>query len=262
MSYQVKLDIFEGPLDLLLYLIKKSELDIYNIPIAQITDQYLAYLELMEALDLNVAGEFIVMAATLMQIKSQMLLPPETLPAQEQEEEDPREALVRQLLEYQRFKAAANSLSELAARQQTHFRRPVDGALPVAAEAGEEPFFEASLFDLLTAFSKVLKEIPKETFYQIIKESFTVEEKVQFLRDLVRQQGQVSFHELFGPGRSKLEMIATFLAVLELIRQRAIQARQTDIFGEIVIVPRATPPEAAPSAVGEAPGLGGQGAGV
>ena len=237
MSYKVKLDIFEGPLDLLLYLIKKSEIDIHNIPIAQITEQYLAYLELMEILDLNVAGEFLVMAATLMQIKSQMLLPPEVAPLEEQEEEDPREALVRQLLEYQRFKAAAQNLGELATRQQTFFRRPADGAV-AAVVAGEEPFFEASLFDLLTAFSKVVKEIPKETFYQIIKESFTVEEKVRFLRELLQQQEQVTFQELFGAGRSKLELIATFLALLELIRQRFVAARQQGLFGGILLVKR------------------------
>ncbi len=237
MSYKVKLDIFEGPLDLLLYLIKKNEIDIHNIPIARITDQYLAYLELMEVLDLDVAGEFIVMAATLMHIKSKLLLPPEVAPVEEQEDEDPRDALVRQLLEYQRFKEAAQNLGELAVKQQAFFRRPVDGAV-AAAVAGEEPYFEASLFDLLSAFSKVLKEIPKETFYQIIKESFTVEEKVQFVRDLIRRQRRVTFHELFGPGRSKIELIATFLAVLELIRQRAIQACQEGLFGEIVIVER------------------------
>lgn len=239
MSYKVKLDIFEGPLDLLLYLIKKSEIDIHNIPIAQITEQYLAYLELMEILDLNVAGEFLVMAATLMQIKSKMLLPPDAAPVEE-EEEDPREALVRQLLEYQQFKAAAQNLGELAARQQTFFRRPADGAI-AAVVAGKEPFFEASLFDLLTAFSKVVREIPKETFYQIIKESFTVEEKVRFLRELLQRQDQVTFQELFGAGRSKLELIATFLALLELIRQRFVTARQQGIFGEIQLVKREAP---------------------
>ena len=241
MAYKVTLDIFEGPLDLLLHLIKQNEIDIHNIPIARITDQYLAYLELMEVLDLDVAGEFIVMAATLMHIKSKMLLPPEVVPVEEQEDEDPREALVRQLLEYQRFKEAAQNLGELATKQQAFFRRPGDGAV-TAAVAGEEPYFEASLFDLLSAFSKVLKEIPKETFYQIIKESFTVEEKVQFVRELIRQQHRVTFHDLFGPGRSKLEMIATFLAVLELIRQRAIQARQDGLFGEILLVEREVSP--------------------
>ena len=241
MSYKVKLDIFEGPLDLLLYLIKQSELDIYNIPIAQITDQYLAYLELMEILDLDVAGEFIVMAATLMQIKSRMLLPPDPVAEDAEEDEDPREALVRQLLEYQRFKAAAQRLGELAVRQQAHFRRPNEGAAEiVAAETGGEgePYFEASLFDLLTAFSKVLKEIPKETFYQIIKETVTVEEKVQFLQELLQRQRQVTFLELFGPGRSKLELIATFLALLEVIRQRVAVAQQPQLFGDIVLVAR------------------------
>ena len=244
MSYKVKLDIFEGPLDLLLHLIKQHELDIHNIPIARITEQYLAYLELMEILDLNVAGEFLVMAATLMQIKSRMLLPPDAAPVEE-DEEDPREALVRQLLEYQRFKAAASQLGELATRQQAFYRRPADGAI-AAVVAGEEPYFEASLFDLLTAFSKVVKEIPKETFYQIIKESFTVEEKVHFLRELLQQQAQVTFQELFGAmGVSKLELIATFLALLELIRQRFVAARQQGIFGEIQLVKRAaaTQPE-------------------
>ncbi len=241
-AYKVKLDIFEGPLDLLLYLIKKSEIDIHNIPIAQITEQYLAYLELMEVLDLNVAGEFLVMAATLMQIKSQMLLPPDAVSVEE-EEEDPREALVRQLLEYQRFKEAAAQLGELATRQQTFFRRPSDGLVPALVDS-DEPFFEASLFDLLTAFSKIVKEIPKESFYQVIKDTFTIEDKVRFLAELLQQHPQVTFQELFGPGRSKLELVATFLALLELIRQRAVQARQNGIFGEIVFRKREIPPPA------------------
>ena len=184
MSYKVKLDIFEGPFDLLLYLIKKSELNVYDIPIASILEQYLQYLELMRLLDLNIAGEFIVMAATLMQIKSKMLLPQETNPLDEipEEEKDPRAELVKRLLEYKQFKEAADQLRLKERARQDIFKRQT---VLEDAESGES-FFEASLFDLINAFSKALKDIPKELFYEVIKDEFTVEGKVHDLLHMFR----------------------------------------------------------------------------
>ena len=235
MSYKVKLEIFEGPLDLLLYLVKQNHLEITKIPIAQITDQYLKYLELMQALDLEIAGEFLVMAATLMQIKSRMLLPPEALTPEEQEEPDPTQELIQRLLEYQRFKQAAELLSSMEKNRLVQLSRPVppDGA-PVAET---EELMEASLFDLLNAFSQFMKgQVPRELFHEIIKDEFTVEEKVDLLRNLTRQRGRLDFAELFGSAHNTSEIIATFLALLELIRLKEVVIRQTQLFGEIVIL--------------------------
>lgn len=236
MSYKVKLEIFEGPLDLLLYLIKKEEIDIYDIPIAKLTQQYLEYLELMKLLDLNIASEFIVMAATLMHIKSRMLLPPEEVEQLEEEEEDPRQELVKQLLEYKKFKEAAGHLEVLEQRRKEIFTRfPIR---PDWEDDPEEVFFEASLFDLISAFSKILKEISREDFQEIIKDEFTVEQKIHYLIDLLNQKGVIFFTHLFDQAKNKLEIIATFLALLELIRLKLVLVRQHKEFGEIEIMKR------------------------
>lgn len=234
MTYKVKLEIFEGPLDLLLYLIKKEEIDIYDIPIATITDQYLEYLEMMKLLDLDIAGEFIVMAATLMQIKSKMLLPPEEVPAEEAVEEDPRAELVRRLLEYKKFKEAADELAGKEAIAGRFYARK-DDERPVF-ESEDSPFFEASIFDLLTAFSKILKDVPKETFYKLVKDEFTVGEKIHDIFHILVNKPKIYFSRLFAEAKSKLEIIVTFLAVLELIRLKEILIIQKEPFGEIEIV--------------------------
>ncbi len=232
MSYKVKLELFEGPLDLLLYLVKKDHLNICDIPIAQVTEQYLRYLELMRLLDLNIAGEFLVMAATLMQIKSQMLLPP---PPQEQApQEDPRAELMKRLLEYEKFKEVAQTLRERESAQSELFKRP---KLPdVKQEFTEtEVYFEASLFDLINAFSKALEEVPKEVFYEVIKDEFTVEEKVHSLLHLLLVRTSIAISELFAQCRTKVEIVVTFLGILELIRLKEIVARQRGLFEEIEI---------------------------
>lgn len=233
MSYKIKLDIFEGPLDLLLYLVKKDHLNIYDIPIAQVTEQYLRYLELMRLLDLTIAGEFLVMAATLMQIKSRMLLPQQEEDSQLQEEAiDPREELVQRLLEYERFKKIACELRQREQRQLQVFKRKPQ-ELP---SREEEIYFEASIFDLLSAFSSALEEVPKELFYEVIKDEFTVEQKIHDILHLLLQQEVIILAYLFNQTKNKLEIIATFLAVLELIRLKEIIARQKGIFGEIEII--------------------------
>lgn len=231
MSYKVKLEVFEGPLDLLLYLIKKNEIDIYDIPIAAITEQYLEYLELMRMLDLNIAGEFLVIAATLIHIKSKMLLPPDEKELLPEEEEDPREELVRRLVEYKKFKEVAGILQDLESQRKKMFTRDI----PFEVEPGEV-FFEASLFDLITAFTRVLKDVPKEMFQEIIKDEFTVEQKVHDLLHMLVKTPVMSLFDLFKSAKNKPEIIAMFLAVLELIRLKEIIVVQKQSFSDIEII--------------------------
>ncbi len=234
MSYKIKLEMFEGPLDLLLYLVKKDHLNIYDIPIAKVTEQYLQYIDLMQMLDLNIAGEFLVMAATLMQIKSKMLLPAQE-GAAEEEQEDPREELVRRLLEYEKFKEIAEDLRRKETDQREIFKRPKieEEKKP---EGDKETYFEASIFDLINAFSRALKDIPKEVFYEVVKDKFTVAEATHQILHLLLVKPEVKLSELFGRAKNKLEIIVTFLAVLELIKVKEIVARQSEMFEEIEIV--------------------------
>jgi len=228
---KIKLEVFEGPLDLLLYLIRKEEIDIYDIPIAKITQQYLEYLEFMKLLDLNIAGEFILMAATLMHIKSKMLLPPDPNEVKEEEEVDPRLELVQKLLEYKKFKEAAGQLLEMGIRQKDVFARSVVYHI----EDDSKPCFEASLFDLITAFNKILKDIPKDVFYEVIKDEFTVEGKMHDIFHLLVNKPLILFSDLFSNAKSKFEVVTIFLAVLELIRLKEIVAIQDRLFAEIKI---------------------------
>jgi len=233
MSYKVKLEVFEGPFDLLLYLIKKDEVNVYDIPIATILEQYMQYLELMRLLDLNVAGEFIVVAATLMQIKSKMLLPqePSVLDDAAEEEKDPRADLVKRLLEYRQFKEAAEQL-----RQKERARKDIFNRQPVMQdEVSGESYFEASLFDLINAFSKALKDVPKDLFYDVIKDEFTVEDKVHDLLHMFTGTSHIKLADLFVRTRSKVEIVVTFLAVLELIRLKEVLVVQKGVFSDIEV---------------------------
>jgi len=235
MSYKIKLDLFEGPLDLLLYLVKKDHLNIYDIPIAKVTDQYLSYLELMRMLDLNVAGEFLVMAATLLAIKSKMLLPAEEGEGQA-EEVDPRAELVERLLEYERFKQIAEDLRQKEVSQQDVFKRSKAQDLNELPEPEvKEIYFEASIFDLINAFTKALQDVPKEVFYEVIKDEFTIEEKVHKILHLLLVKDSVGLSDLFEEAKNKIEIVVTFLAILELIRLKEIVARQKELFDEIEI---------------------------
>lgn len=236
MSYKVKLNIFEGPLDLLLFLIKKEKIDIYDIPVAKITKQYLEYMELMKMLDLEIAGEFLVMAATLIHIKSKMLLPPEEIEEEEVEPEDPREELVRRLLEYKKYKEAADSLQHMRSKHQSVFlRRGQADKSTIISDDGDE-YFEASLFDLITAFRKVLKEVPKEIFHKVVKDEFTVSDKIHLIFHMLAEKPRIYFSALFESARNKDEVIATFLALLELMKMREIFVVQKNFFSEIEIV--------------------------
>ena len=237
MGYKIKLDIFEGPLDLLLYLVKRDQLNIYDIPIAQVTEQYLAYLELMRLLDLDIAGEFLVMSATLMQIKSRMLLPRDETIKQQEEESDPREELVQRLLEYQRFKQVASELRQKEQKQQEQFRRPGGAMTPDNLDSSPEVYFETSIFDLINAFTQALKEeVPRELFYEVIKDEFTIEQKVHDILHLLLDQEVLILNQLFSQAKNRLEIVAIFLAVLELIRVKEIIVRQKRVFAEIEII--------------------------
>lgn len=233
-EYKVKLEVFEGPLDLLLYLIKKDEVDIYNIPIETITTQYMEYLSLMRMLDLNIAGEFIVMAATLMMIKSRMLLPVEERPEMEAEEEDPRWDLVRQLVEYKKFKDAAMRLQEKEMFQENIFALGSEGAILEPEDPGMV-LGDVSLFDLISAFNEVLKRAKPEELGEIYADKWTVADKIDAILSVIGMKKEIPFSMLFGENAGRHEIICTFLALLELIRLRQINITQKEHFGEIII---------------------------
>jgi segregation and condensation protein A len=231
-STNVQLENFEGPLDLLLHLIKKNEVSISDIPIATITEQFLATLELMQTLNLDVAGEFLVMAATLIHIKSRMLLPLSEGEAEDEEEGgDPRDELVRRLLEYQRFKEAASELEQRDVLTRDVFAR---GAAP-SETPQPAPFRELSVFELLTALRRVLERLPKDEFHEVTLEKITVREKMTLLLDRLDAHGQVWFESLFSDARSRMEVVVTFLAMLELVKMRAIRILQESPQGPIAI---------------------------
>lgn len=250
-DYKVRLEVFEGPLDLLLYLIKKDELEIHDIPIETITTQYVQYLELMQMLDLNVAGEFLVMAATLMMIKSRMLLPVEERPELEAEEEDPRWDLVRQLVEYKKFKDAALHLEALELRREDIFGR--DGAEAVLGKEPDVALHDVGLFDLISAFSEALKKVKSEELREIFAERFTVADKIELLGDRLRREKRFSISRMFEGMRSRNEIACTFLALLELIRLNQARAVQQETYGEIMIEAAEGVVEMVPPLVDEAP---------
>lgn len=237
MSYKIKLEVFEGPLDLLLYLIKKDELDIYNIPITRITEQYLEYIGMLEMLDLDIAGEFLVMAATLMHIKSKMLLPPDPN-ATTEEELDPRAELVRRLIEYKAYKEAADRLKGCEDKRGDFFTR--GGVQPPQLDSTDE-FKEVTLFDLMTALGKILKTLPKEAAHEVVRDEYTVHDKIEELTAILANKPVLRFSALFKAARNKYEVITTFLAILELVRLREVGFRQDSGFGDIEIYRSAHP---------------------
>lgn len=230
-QYKVKLGVFEGPLDLLLYLIKKEEVSIYDIPIARITAQYLDYLRAMQELDIAVAGEFLVMAATLIHIKSQMLLPRDpTIP--EDELDDPRKELVYQLLEHQKFKAAANML---------HQRATIEAGVFTRSELETDknnPEISATVYQLFEIFRDILNRQKAITEIEIAREEQTMAEKISEIKTLLKKSHEVSARKVFEKARTKREAVLIFLAILELVKELQIRLRQSDTFGDIVIVER------------------------
>ena len=238
MEYEVKLDAFEGPLDLLLHLIKKHEVDILDIPIALITQQFLESIEMMKLMDLDVAGEFILMAATLMHIKSKLLLPPDEVEEGEEEEEDPRAELVRRLLEYKKYKEAAHQLGDRDLLERENFLRGFFEE--IEGEEEDASFAEVGLFDLVEAFKEVLKTISSLTPHQISLEKVSVKEKMDVMLERVKKDGSITFHSLFERDTSRADMVATFLALLELIKMRTIRAFQGENFGTIRVMTNET----------------------
>lgn len=231
MSYHIRLTQFEGPLDLLLHLIRRDKINIYDIPISHITKEYLAQIEIMQELELELAGEFFVMAATLMRIKSQMLLPRRA--EDDNEDEDPREELVRNLIEYRKFKEAAQQLAEKEDIRRRLFTRP-PAKSPKESSREDNKGMEVSVFDLVDAFKKVMEDLKKQITYRIEREEFSLEEKITLIRGTLEERSEVLFTELFKDVYNRLEVIVTFLAMLEMIKAGMLMARQmsngTDIW--------------------------------
>jgi segregation and condensation protein A len=232
-SYSVKLDQFEGPLDLLIHLIKRNEVNIYDIPIALITAQYLEYLDLMTVLNLDVAGEFLLMAATLIHIKSRMLLPRPD-PSQEDPEEDPREALVRRLVEHQRYRQAAELLHERETLREAQWSRPDGRVAPIAGEA-PEPEIEVDLFSLIAAFKAVMERAKQRPRVLLPVEQVSIETRIEQLLGRLSETDACGFEDLFDDVSSKGDLIVTFLALLEMIRLRLVRVFQAGSFGPIRI---------------------------
>lgn len=243
MAYDIRIDKFEGPLDLLLHLIKKNEMDIYDIPIAEITAQYVSYLDAMKHLNLDIAGEFLLMAATLVHIKSRLLLPATQEEEPEEEEEDPRAELVRRLLEYQKYKAAAVTLDSLPWLGREVFTRP---AVVVDLPADEEHEFEAvGIYDLMEAVRSLLQKAPEERFHEVDADHLSVTERVNVILALLTGRESLSFREIFNERPDRNEVVVTFLAVLELVRLKLVRLAQHSRFGVIWLFPAVTGEDAA-----------------
>jgi segregation and condensation protein A len=241
-AYPVRLTNFEGPLDLLLHLIKRNEVSIYDIPITLITSQYIEYIDLMQEMNLDVAGEFLVMAATLIHIKSRMLLPRPD-PAQDDPEEDPREALIRRLMEHQKFKAAAELLHERETLRSAQWTRP-DG--PIAEIAGEapEPEIEIDLFSLISAFRAVVERSMARPKAYLPAEQMPIEVRIEQLMARLSETEACGFEDLFEDVQSRAGLVVTFLALLEMIRLKLIRVFQSGVVGPIRIYKRARPADA------------------
>lgn len=238
MSYQIKLEVFEGPMDLLLHLIKKHELDIYSIPIALITQQYLEYIELMKNLDMEIAGDFLVMASTLTHIKSRMMLPPSEDPDGDENGPDPQAELIRRLLEYKSYKEAALSLEDREEIWSQVYTRPSEPAPDLPAE--DEPLlFDFHLFDLLAALKDVMARVPDASF-EVTAETVSITEKISQILSRLETVDSMLFADLFEGSTSKAQVISTFLALLELVKTRAVKAFQVEQFGAIRIMKAVT----------------------
>ena len=229
-DYTIQLEIFEGPLDLLLHLIRKQEVDIYDIPIAKITDQYLRYVQVMKDLDITVAGEFVAMAATLIHIKSQLLLPSDPNMVEE-EEDDPRQQLVQQLLEYERFQKAAHMLYELETVELSVWSRGES-----EFEEEEQEAVSATLYDMIHAFHEVVERFKEQIVLEVEHDPVTVEEKIAEIRRLLKVQQEVLFSFFFRHKISRLHLAVTLVALLELARLQEVRLSQKGVFKDIRIL--------------------------
>ena len=237
MDYRVELDAYAGPMDLLLYLIKEAEVDIYDIPVAEITDKYLGHLEAIEKIDLNRAGEFLVVASQLMEIKAKMLIPRETIDLDDVQ--DPRAGLVQELLEYRKFKDASRQLGERLGEEDGRFPRPrlpdPEGEPP---DLEEEDLEDLGVYDLLTAFGRIRKEILDAAPPSIIYDDIPIRVHMQQILDLLEERAAISFRDLILSAKERREMIGVFLALLELVKLRCIRARQSEDGEDILISSR------------------------
>lgn len=240
MNFRVDLDVFRGPLDLLLYLVRKHEVEIVEIPIGMITEQFLGYLEVLQQLDINAVGDFLEMASTLVEIKSRMLLPA----AEEIEEplEDPRKELVRQLLEYKQFKDAASMLEERGRAWQERFPRLSDDLPQRERPAADQPIREVELWDLVSAFGRIMRQQPEASTTNIVYDETPIHVFMDKIRARLTAQHQLALGELFQPGMHKSTLVGIFLAILELVRHHAVHAEQQGLFGEIYLAEPGQPP--------------------
>ena len=248
-NYAIQLDNFEGPLDLLLHLIKKHEMDIYDIPMTAITEQYLAILDAMKTINLDVAGEFLLMAATLLHIKSKQLLPKIVEEDQEEEEDDPRAELVRRLLEYQKYKEVSLTLDSRPQLNREIFSRVAPE--PEVLEDVEAGFVAVGLFDLLEALQEVFKESQEPHVHEIDIEQLTVTDRINFILSTLQGKESMAFVDLFSGGLKRDEMIVTFLALLELVKLRTVRFMQNTHHGAIWLFPSVTFDETDDQAVGD-----------
>ena len=243
---RLHLDMFEGPLEVLLYLIKAQEIDIFDIPIAKITDQYLSFLDVMEEVRLEIAGDYLVMAATLIQIKSKMLIPAELDEDDEEiEEEDPRLELVEKLIAYRKYKDVAARLSEIESTRQDWFTRNVKPDLEPAGEDDEEEYIEVSLYDLTQSFKGVIRFLHQGESHTVEPETTSVDEKIELIQTLLDMQGSVAWTDLFRMCKSRVELICAFLAILEMCRLDEISVHQHTAFGDIRLFKKAAESNAA-----------------
>jgi segregation and condensation protein A len=230
MEYQVELETFRGPLDLLLYLVKKDEVDIFDIPIARVTEQFLAYLSVLQIVDVEWAGDFLVLAATLMEIKSKMLLPREEGKAEE--DDDPRLELVKQLIEYKKYKEAAALLDEQAQKQLTRLARlPVES--PGILEPAQQPLRKVEVWDLVSAFGRLIRETQALQPKQIVMDETPIQVHMDRILVSLRECGRLSFTQLFTPPHHRGRLLGIFLAILELIKGNHVLAEQETLFGDI-----------------------------
>ncbi len=234
---QIRLELFEGPLDLLLHLIRVHEYDIFDIPIAEVTHQYNQYLDLMQELNLNVAADYLVMSATLMRIKSRLLLP--RLDGEDEEEEDPRTELVQQLLEYQRYREAAMEIAERPMLGRDVFARKFESP-DLREAAADSQYLEVDIFQLIAALREVIKHLPADAVHQIKTQRVSIRERMAQLLEMLRSRSSMLFTELFVGDVDRPAVIVTFLALLELTRQKMLRVTQIDRFGPIRIVPLIT----------------------
>jgi segregation and condensation protein A len=235
MDFRVDLNVFRGPLDLLLYLVRKHEVEIVDIPIAPITDQYLEYLAVLEQLDVGAVGDFLEVASTLIEIKSQQVLPR----GDEVEDElgDPRQELVRRLLEYKKYRDAASVLEQRSRDWQQHYPRFSSDLAPRERDPAEEPIHEVELWDLVSAFGRIIRETEASKPSNIVYDETPIHVYMSRIHARLLEQGSLSFSGLFQPGMHRSTLVGIFLAVLELVRHHQVRVEQNDLFGEIWILP-------------------------